>query len=91
MRAAGAPLLRITDNYYEDLAARTELSDETLAEIRELGVLYDADAGGEFFHFYTELIGSRAFFEVVQRVGGYAGYGAANAPVRMAAQRPRGT
>ncbi|HEV7826723.1 MAG TPA: TIM barrel protein [Mycobacteriales bacterium] len=91
MRAAGAPLLRITDNYYEDLSARTQLSDETLAQMRELGVLYDADAGGEFFHFYTELIGSRAFFEVVQRAGGYAGYGAANAPVRMAAQRPRGT
>jgi 4-hydroxyphenylpyruvate dioxygenase len=90
MRAAGAPLLRITDNYYEDLAARTELSDATLAQMRELGVLYDADAGGEFFHFYTELIGSRAFFEVVQRVGGYAGYGAANAPVRMAAQRRAG-
>jgi len=27
------------------------------------------------------------FFEVVQRTGGYAGYGAANAPVRLAAQR----
>ena len=26
------------------------------------------------------------FFEVVQRIGGYAGYGKANAPIRMAAQ-----
>jgi 4-hydroxyphenylpyruvate dioxygenase len=87
MRAAGAPLLEITDNYYEDLAARSPLSEEVLAQMRELGVLWDADPAGEFFHFYTELVGSRAFFEVVQRVGGYAGYGAVNAPVRMAAQR----
>jgi 4-hydroxyphenylpyruvate dioxygenase len=27
------------------------------------------------------------FFEVVQRRGGYDGYGAANAPIRLAAQR----
>ena len=27
------------------------------------------------------------FFEVVQRIGGYAGYGEVNAPVRMAAHR----
>jgi 4-hydroxyphenylpyruvate dioxygenase len=27
------------------------------------------------------------FFEVVQRVGGYSGYGEVNAPVRMAAHR----
>ncbi len=33
------------------------------------------------------MIGGRLFFEVVQRHGGYAGYGAANAPIRMAAQR----
>jgi 4-hydroxyphenylpyruvate dioxygenase len=29
----------------------------------------------------------RVFFELVQRDGGYRGYGAQNAPVRMAAQR----
>jgi 4-hydroxyphenylpyruvate dioxygenase len=27
------------------------------------------------------------FFEVLERRGGYEGYGAANSPVRMAAQR----
>jgi 3-dehydroshikimate dehydratase len=27
------------------------------------------------------------FFEVVQRVGGYEGYGEVNAPIRMAAHR----
>ena len=38
-------------------------------------------------HFYTDVLGGRVFFEVVQRVGGYAGYGEVNAPVRMAAHR----
>ena len=43
------------------------------------------DETGDFTHFYTRTIGS-IFFEVVQRGGGYDGYGAANAPVRIAAQ-----
>ncbi|GAB2806803.1 hypothetical protein JOD27_006948 [Lentzea nigeriaca] len=30
---------------------------------------------------------ARVFFEVVQRVGGYRGFGVVNAPVRMAAHR----
>jgi 4-hydroxyphenylpyruvate dioxygenase len=87
MRALGAPLLEVSDNYYEDLDARLALDPELLAEMRACGVLYDRDWTGEFLHFYTELLGSRVFFEVVQRVGGYAGYGAVNAPVRMAAHR----
>ncbi len=60
--------------------------------MRELGVLYDRDqAGGEFLHLFTPTIGGHLFFEVVERRGGYAGYGAANAPVRMAAQRAGAT
>jgi 4-hydroxyphenylpyruvate dioxygenase len=84
-RAAGAPLLDIPDNYYEDLDAR--LAPSLLADMRALGVLYDRDAEGEFLHFYTAILGGRVFFEVVQRIGGYAGYGELNAPVRMAAHR----
>ena len=50
-------------------------------------MLYDADGrGGEFLQLFTEMIGDRLFFEVVQRIGGYDGYGAANSPVRLAAQ-----
>ncbi|KAA9161417.1 sugar phosphate isomerase/epimerase and 4-hydroxyphenylpyruvate domain-containing protein [Amycolatopsis acidicola] len=87
MRENGAPLLKIPDNYYDDLDARLALSPELLASLREYSVLYDRDEDGEFLHFYTELLGSRVFFEVVQRVGGYLGYGGVNAPVRMAAHR----
>jgi 4-hydroxyphenylpyruvate dioxygenase len=86
-RAAGAPLLDIPDNYYDDLDARLAPPPSLLEDMRALGVLYDRDADGEFLHFYTEILGGRVFFEVVQRIGGYAGYGELNAPVRMAAHR----
>ncbi|GAA5154091.1 MULTISPECIES: bifunctional sugar phosphate isomerase/epimerase/4-hydroxyphenylpyruvate dioxygenase family protein [Amycolatopsis] len=88
MRALGLRTLEIPDNYYDDLDARLELPAGLLAKLREHSILYDRDERGEFLHFCTPLgTGSRVFFEVVQRIGGYAGYGAANAPVRMAAHR----
>lgn len=85
LRASGLGTLTIPGNYYDDLEARFELPGEVLARYRELGVLYDRDEAGEFLHCYTESIG-RIFFEPVQRIGGYRGYGAPNAAVRMAAQ-----
>ncbi|MGD7411775.1 hypothetical protein [Ralstonia pseudosolanacearum] len=48
-------------------------------------MLYDRDTHGEFLHAYTVPFHDRFFFELVQR-DGYAGFGAANAAVRMAAQ-----
>ncbi|MGW7041982.1 bifunctional sugar phosphate isomerase/epimerase/4-hydroxyphenylpyruvate dioxygenase family protein [Streptomyces avermitilis] len=84
-RAAGGRLLRVPANYYDDLAARYEFADGELATYRELGILYDRDAGGAFRHCYTETVG-RVFFELVQRDAGHRGYGAQNAPVRLAAQ-----
>ncbi|MFC8195295.1 bifunctional sugar phosphate isomerase/epimerase/4-hydroxyphenylpyruvate dioxygenase family protein [Streptomyces sp. NPDC057298] len=87
-RAAGGRLLDIPANYYDDLAARYEFADGELDDLRELGILYDRDAGGAFRHCYTETIG-RVFFELVQRDADYRGYGAQNAPVRLAAQHVR--
>ncbi|GLI26595.1 4-hydroxyphenylpyruvate dioxygenase [Agromyces rhizosphaerae] len=86
-RAAGLDFLRIPENYYDDLAAQFDLDPDLLAELRELDLLYDRDgSGGEFIHFYTPTIGG-VFFELVERRGGYDGYGAASAPVRLAMQR----
>ena len=87
MAELGAPLLAIPDNYYDDLDARLGPPAELLEHMRRHGVLHDRDEHGEFLHFYTEVLGGRVFFEVVQRTGGYAGYGVTNAPVRMAAHR----
>jgi len=83
----GVATLSIPANYYDDLAARYELAPEQLEAMQELGVLYDRSPEGEFLHFYSATLAGRLFFEVVERRGAYAGYGAANAPVRMAAQR----
>jgi 4-hydroxyphenylpyruvate dioxygenase len=80
-------MLPIPGNYYDDLTARFALPAELEAALRAHGVLYDRDGrGGEFFHFYTVMLGRRLFFEIVQRTGGYQGYGAPDSPVRMAAQ-----
>jgi 4-hydroxyphenylpyruvate dioxygenase len=84
-RARGLRPLPIPANYYEDLVARFDLETELVTEMQLLGVLYDRDEDGDFTHFYTETVGG-IFFEVVQRRGGYDGYGAVNAPVRLAAQ-----
>ncbi|MGV9253812.1 bifunctional sugar phosphate isomerase/epimerase/4-hydroxyphenylpyruvate dioxygenase family protein [Streptomyces sp. NPDC003697] len=85
---AGGRLLAVPANYYDDLAARHDLPPEELDTYRELNILYDRDQGGAFRHCYTETIG-RVFFELVQRDAGHRGYGAANAPVRLAAQHAR--
>lgn len=86
LRQAGMPMLPIPDNYYDDLAARFDLAPELLDRLRAGGILYDRIDDGEFLHIYTRAFQDRFFFELVQRVGGYESYGAANAPVRMAAQ-----
>ncbi|MFF2242614.1 bifunctional sugar phosphate isomerase/epimerase/4-hydroxyphenylpyruvate dioxygenase family protein [Arthrobacter sp. NPDC058130] len=84
-RDRGLDFLQIPANYYEDLDARFALDPEFLATLRELNLLYDRDADGEFLHFYTATVGS-VFFEMVERRGSYDGYGAPNAPVRHAVQ-----
>jgi sugar phosphate isomerase/epimerase/4-hydroxyphenylpyruvate dioxygenase-like putative hemolysin len=90
MRARGAPPLAIPDNYYTDLDARMVLPADLLAALREHSVLYDQDESGAYLHFYTEMLGSRVFFGVVQRIGRYEGYGGSiSTPVRMAAHRER--
>jgi 4-hydroxyphenylpyruvate dioxygenase len=87
--AARAPLLDIAPNYYEDVGARFGLEDAELAALRDHHLLFDRDAAGDFLHAYTEAFDDRFFFEIVERRGGYRGFGAANAGVRMAAQRRR--
>lgn len=63
----------------------SESADGEPETYRDLGILYDRDAHGVFRHCSTHTVG-RVFFGRVQRDGGYQGYGAANATVRLAAQ-----
>ena len=83
----GAPRLDIPANYYEDLAARADLHGPALTTLEQHGLLHDQDGtGGTFHHAYTATFQDRFFFEITERRGGYQGFGAANAGVRMAAQ-----
>jgi 4-hydroxyphenylpyruvate dioxygenase len=85
MRAAGLALLPIPGNYHDDLEARFGLDAGLSGRLRAGGILYDEDEGGRYFQVYTGVVAERFFFEIVQR-DGYCGFGAPNAPIRLAAQ-----
>ena len=85
LRRNGAQFVPISANYYEDLRARFDLPADDVARMRDFHILFERTATGEYLHAYSESFADRFFFEIVQRVG-YRGYGAANAPVRLAAQ-----
>src|SRR5699024_5444953 len=85
LEANGVRLLPIPENYYDDLEAKTDLSPDQLMALRAHNILYDREGEAEYLQVYTEPFDQRFFFEIVQRVG-YRGYGAVNAPVRLAAQ-----
>ena len=81
----GLEFLPVPENYFDDLQARFDLDETFLAVLQENNLLYDRDEHGEFLHFYTRTLGT-LFFEVVERRGGFSGWGETNAPVRLAAQ-----
>jgi 4-hydroxyphenylpyruvate dioxygenase len=85
MRANGVAMLPIPENYYDDLEARTDLSAEQITALRDNGILYDKDESGEYLQAYTQSFQDLFFFEIVERRG-YKGFGAVNAPIRLAAQ-----
>ena len=87
MRALGFDPLHIPGNYYDDLEARLGLDPALVERLRGLHILYDRDEGGEFLQFYGHVQGDGFFFEIIERRGGYGGYGAPNAPFRIAAQQ----
>jgi len=85
LRAGGVELLAIPENYYDDLEARIDLQPGALDRLRANNVLYDRQGTGEYFQIYTKTFDGGFFFELVERRA-YAGFGAANAPIRLAAQ-----
>lgn len=87
LAALGFQPLEISRNYYDDLEARFGLEPELADRLRNANVLYDRDADGEYFQLYGKNFGEGFFFEIIERRGGYQGYGASNAPFRIAAQK----
>lgn len=94
LAANGFETLAITPNYFEDVEARFGLDPDFADRLRAANILYDRDEHGEYFQLYSPNFGEGFFFEIVERRGGYRGYGAPNAPFRIAAQkrhlRPKG-
>jgi len=76
-----------TRNYYDDVLARFDLDPGFLEKIKRFNILYDEDEDGRFFQLFSRSIENGLFFEFVQREGAYVGFGAPNAPFRLAAQR----
>ena len=85
LAARGFQVLPMGANYYDDLASRFDLAPDHLARLRAANALYDEDAGGRFHQIYSRPFASGMFVEIVQRDPGYRGYGAPNAPYRIAA------
>jgi 4-hydroxyphenylpyruvate dioxygenase len=85
LKANGMGLLPIPENYYDDLEVRTDLSAEDVKRLRSGSILYDREGPAEYFQVYTRTLAGGFFFEIVERRN-YQGYGAVNAPIRLASQ-----
>ena len=86
LRGRGVPMMPVPDNYYVDLQARFALDPDTLDTLRRHGVLYDRTGSGELLHAYTQVLDGGFHVELLERRGGYDGYGAASTHVRLAMQ-----
>ena len=89
LRSRGVVLMGVPDNYYVDLDARFGLPADFVEHLRRHQLLYDRDADGELLHAYTEVLPTGFYVELLERRGGYDGYGASNTHVRLVAQASR--
>ena len=85
LAANGVALLPIPENYYDDLEAKSDLAPALIEQLKAHNVLYDREGDAEYLQVYVQTTEERFFFEIVERRG-YAGFGAVNAPIRLAAQ-----
>ncbi|MFD2785407.1 4-hydroxyphenylpyruvate dioxygenase family protein [Hymenobacter rubripertinctus] len=78
LRANGVKFTKYPETYYDNLAAKYPNLD--VAPLRKHGVLCDVLDGALLFQIFTAPIGDRAtfFYEIVQRVNNYEGFGLDN-------------
>ena len=86
LKGHGQKFLEISNNYYDDIEARFGLNFNFCKELENLNILYDEDKNGAFLQIYTHVFNDQFFFEFVERINNYKGYGANNALFRIAAQ-----
>lgn len=83
----GLQRMPVPANYHDDAAVKFALADDIAATMRAHDVMIDEEGDGRRFRqIYSRAFSRTFFFEFVERTGGYDGYGAPNAPIRLAAQ-----
>jgi 4-hydroxyphenylpyruvate dioxygenase len=86
LHANGFRSLVVPPDYYAEIAAEFDLAPDFVARLSAANALYDEDGkGGAYLQLYSRPFGAGFFFEIIERRGGYAGYGARNAAYRTAA------
>ncbi len=79
LQARGVQFLRTPDDYYDAVPTRIGQIDESIADLRRLGILVDRDDEGYLLQIFTKPIGDRPtiFFEIIERHGA-RGFGEGN-------------
>ncbi|MFZ2490340.1 MAG: 4-hydroxyphenylpyruvate dioxygenase [Thermoanaerobaculia bacterium] len=79
LRDNGVEFLTVPDSYYQELPSRVGPIDESLDELRALGILVDRDQEGYLLQIFTKPVQDRptVFFEIIQRKGS-RGFGKGN-------------
>ena len=86
LQQTGLRRLSIDAGYYQNLLHDFDLDLTMVERLRAHSILYDREGDGEYFQLYCAPFLNGFFFEIVERRGGYLGYGARNASIRLAAQ-----
>jgi 4-hydroxyphenylpyruvate dioxygenase len=79
LRERGVEFLTIPATYYDDVPERIGEIDESLEDLRRLGILIDRDDEGYMLQIFSKPVGDRPtmFFEVIERHGA-RGFGEGN-------------
>jgi 4-hydroxyphenylpyruvate dioxygenase len=79
MTARGVQFLRTPESYYDEVPDRVGEIQESLDDLRRLGILVDRDDEGYLLQIFTKPIGDRPtmFYEVIERHGA-RGFGEGN-------------
>jgi 4-hydroxyphenylpyruvate dioxygenase len=79
LSARGVRFLRTPDSYYAQLPERIGEIDESIDDLRRLGILVDRDDEGYLLQIFTRPLGDRPtiFFEIIERHGA-RGFGEGN-------------
>jgi 4-hydroxyphenylpyruvate dioxygenase len=79
LQQRGVEFLRTPDDYYDAVPARVGEIEQSLSDLRRLGILVDRDDEGYLLQIFTKPLGDRPtiFFELIERHGA-RGFGEGN-------------